>query len=265
MTTRVYNLIGLPLTAVMTIPFYIMAAATPVTAGSAVSLTLTPAAQTIKAGETLDMVIQVESGDQEVVGVDAYLDFDPAQLEVEDQNTDKDGVQISGGETLSTVIQNSADNTAGHINYSAGVLGAEAYPKGTILVATVRFKALVEAASTAVTFSTADTRTTMVSGPGGTDITGPLSSANYAIKGTAGTVSTAANNSLQTSTGSVKSSPAGSAAAVEKKPTGASTAAPASDSTSAVPWGLIGAIIAICLLATALILRNVIRKRSMKS
>ena len=57
---------------------------TPVLAAGNVDLTLGTATQSVKLGDIFDVVIQAQSGSQEVVGADVFLDFDPSRLEVVD-------------------------------------------------------------------------------------------------------------------------------------------------------------------------------------
>lgn len=135
--------------------------------------------------ETFDVVIQAQSGSQEVVGVDVYLNFDPAKLAVVDMNSEAAGIQITEGTNLTQLIINSADNTAGHIDYCAGILESEGepYPSGTFTIAIIRFQALAETSpTTSVSFSTSDDRPTYISGDIlGTEVTGTLTGDIYTI------------------------------------------------------------------------------------
>ncbi len=147
-----------------------------------VDLVLVTDAEPAVVDDTFDVVLQAQSGSQNVVGIDAYLNFDPAKLAVVDANSEAPGIQIATGTTLTQVIQNSADNTTGHINYCAGVLG-ESYPSGTFTVATIHFKALAATSPTTdVTFSTSIPRKTYASGDiEGTEVTGSLTGQTYTI------------------------------------------------------------------------------------
>jgi len=195
-------IIGTLLTAVIALSVLIGTAA-PITAESTVSLSLAPVEQTVKVGDTFDVAIQAESGSLEVVGIDAYLEFDPSKLAVVDMNSTKSGIQITAGDTLTTVIQNSADNTNGYINYSAGVLGADSYPSGTFTAATIKFEALAETSTaTAVEFSTSAKRTTMVSGESGSVITGSLTNGVYTLYSEATTTPTTTTTVTTTTTSS---------------------------------------------------------------
>ena len=146
-----------------------------------VNLILSLSTNTALVGTTFDVVIQAQSGGQAVVGIDACLDFDPAKLAVVDMVPGTAGIQISGGASLSMPLQNLADNTTGHIDYSAGSLSP--YPSGTFTVATIRFQALAATSpTTAVAFSTSGLRSTEVSGDVlGTNVTGTLTGGVYTI------------------------------------------------------------------------------------
>ena len=143
-------------------------------ASAAVNLVLSPSTSNNMIGDTFDVILQAQSGSQQVVGVDAYLDFDPAKLAVVDMDPAVPGCQIASGAAFSMPIRNTADNTAGHIDYSAGAINP--LPSGTFTVATIRFQALAATApTTAITFSTSDVRHTEVCGDiQGTDVTGTL-------------------------------------------------------------------------------------------
>jgi len=138
---------------------------------STVDLVLTPSTDSISVGETFEVDIQAEAGDLGVVGIDAYLDFDPEILAV---------AGITEGETLDTVIRNYSDNSTGHISYSAGILNGSS--SGTFTVATIRFVALAATTvDTAVTFSTTDIRYSMVTTTDGINVTGNLTGGSYTV------------------------------------------------------------------------------------
>jgi hypothetical protein len=150
-----------------------------------VDLILVSSTATVVVGDSFDVLIQARSGGQAVVGVDAYLDFDPTILAVVDMDNVTSGTQISGGTTLPEQIQNGADNISGHINYSAGALGGEGvtYPAGTFTVAAIRFRSLsTTAPNTAVTFANSGARKSYVSGDtSGTDVSGTLTGGIYIV------------------------------------------------------------------------------------
>jgi len=125
-----------------------------------VDISLQPSIRHVGVGEVFELVIQAEAGDQPVSGISAFIDFDPAYLEVLDADTGTPGIQITPGSTLPTVMLNGADNSLGTIDYSAGKLG-EPFPTGTFTVATIQFRALaLTSPSTSITFSTSPPRET---------------------------------------------------------------------------------------------------------
>lgn len=107
-----------------------------------VDLTLNPAATTVDIGQEFDVTVRVEAGTQTVDGAAAYLTFDPELLEV---------VSVTAGTSLSVELRNDYDNTEGRVNFAAGKLSA--FPSGTFTLATVRFRALAETASTGINYT----------------------------------------------------------------------------------------------------------------
>ena len=153
-----------------------------VLAAGSVDLTLATATQTVKLGDTFDVVIQAQSGSQEVVGADVFLNFDPSRLEVVDIDNVTAGTQILGGLSLTTELWNSADSSSGQIDYSAGKFIS--FPKGTFTIATVCFRALGTASpiDTVVDFSTSFDRPTKVVGDvKATNVTGTLIGSVYSL------------------------------------------------------------------------------------
>jgi hypothetical protein len=136
-----------------------------------VNISMQPATMNVGVGEVFDLVIQAEAGDQPVSGTSAFIDFDPAYLEVQ---------SVTPGASLSTVVQNTYNNTAGTIDYGAGKLG-EPFPTGTFTVATIHFKALaISSPSTSITFSTSVPRETRVD-YAGNDVTGTITGATVFV------------------------------------------------------------------------------------
>lgn len=120
--------------------------------GAVVDLVLLPSSQTVAMGDIFNITIEAQCNGQDVHGVSAYVDFDPACLEVQ---------SITPGATLSTVLQNTFSNTLGTLDYSAGIF-TPPLPSGTFTAATVSFKALNPSASTSISFDTTDPRKTNV-------------------------------------------------------------------------------------------------------
>jgi uncharacterized repeat protein (TIGR02543 family) len=102
-------------------------------------------------GEVFTLDIKADTGSGTADTVDAYLNFDPAYLQVVDMS----------GQPAATIEENSAlglaltlntvDNVAGQINFSASKYTTPAL-SGTLMVATVRLKALAVVSATPVAF-----------------------------------------------------------------------------------------------------------------
>ena len=148
-------------------------------AGDGVSLSIVPADQAVGVSDIFTVDIVVDAGQQTPTGIQAFVDFDPAKLEVQDADPSKPGIQVQGGIILSTELLNSADNQSGQIDYSAGYLSQLA-PGGTFVLATVTFKALEETTSTPLSFSTTFPRPTIVDSAG-TPVTGTLNNGTIRI------------------------------------------------------------------------------------
>jgi len=149
-------------------------------AASEVNISLQPATEHVGVGEVFDLIIQAEAGDQPVSGISAFIDFDPAYLEVVDADAETGGIQITPGSTLTMVMLNEADNSIGTIDYSAGKLG-EPFPTGTFTVATIQFRALAQTSPiTSIIFSTDFPRETVVD-YSGNDVTGTLTGGTVCI------------------------------------------------------------------------------------
>jgi hypothetical protein len=142
---------------------------------AAVDLLLLPASQTIDIGNTLVVDIQVKCNGQEIYGIDAFLDFNPAHLEVQ---------TIEGGGVLDT-LQNQYDNKSGAIDYSAGRL-TPPWPSNTFILASITFKtkSISNNVATQINFHTTnqpkDLRTTMVDHGG--NVTGTVTGATVIIQ-----------------------------------------------------------------------------------
>jgi LysM repeat protein len=114
--------------------------AAPQSAGTA-AMYLDPANHTVNVGQTFNTTVQVAAGAQQVNTVQVSLKFDPAYLEVMSLT------QVGG---LDGIVQNTYDNAAGTVSYSAGKLGGSV--TGTFPVVQITFKAKATVPSTAVEF-----------------------------------------------------------------------------------------------------------------
>jgi PKD repeat protein/photosystem II stability/assembly factor-like uncharacterized protein len=109
-----------------------------------VILNIHPAAQSVTLNQNFDVLIEVQAGAQSVDGAAAYLNFDPAYLQV---------VRIGAGSSFPTVLQNTFDNSVGRVNFAAGSALSGALPNGTFTLATVTFKAVALVSSTPIVFT----------------------------------------------------------------------------------------------------------------
>jgi hypothetical protein len=99
------------LVSVITLPALMIPALPASAAGTTVDLMLLPATQNIGSGDIFILTVQAQCGTQNVGGVSAFIDFNPAMLEVVDTDPLSDGIQITPGTTLNIPLENNADNT----------------------------------------------------------------------------------------------------------------------------------------------------------
>jgi len=159
----------------------LLAPATPVLAAQPVDRTLVTERLKSYVDSSFDVAIQASAGPQPVRGMDVYLDFDPAKLEVIDQDDSQEGVQISPAGAFGVILQNSVDNAAGRIAFSAG--SQENLPSWDFAVTAIRFKAKAATeTTTAVTFSTSPERTTLVLAEDQSFVTGQLNGLELSLE-----------------------------------------------------------------------------------
>ena len=103
-----------------------LAVGTPVAAQEGgVNISIQPFQVAAQVGDTFSVDIQIDAGDQQVAGVDAFINFDPTYLEV---------VAIIANLTkLDTEMYKNWDNTNGYADYCSAVEIWEGmtYPTGT--------------------------------------------------------------------------------------------------------------------------------------
>ncbi len=121
------------------------------TAVGHVNLRVMPFVSTVSCGEMFQKEVVVEAGTQPVAIAEAYLDFDPAHVEV---------ISIGDGAGL-WVWSKTFDNALGRIDVRAGSLGLP--PQGTFTLVTLymRAKDCSSAVATSITFSFAGFRQTI--------------------------------------------------------------------------------------------------------
>lgn len=124
----------------------------PTASAGTVTIAISPASRTVTVDEIFTLDIRIEDGSQPVDTAAAFLDFNPVYLVVVDANGNPVS-EITPGSALSTVLQNSVDNSAGHIDYVAGILTGTP-PSGSFTLATIPFKAMAQTAGggTPITF-----------------------------------------------------------------------------------------------------------------
>ena len=107
-------------------------------------LVLSPATPTVNVGDNFSITLQVQTGTQEVDGIEAYLDFNPAFVTV-------NSVVYNAGSQLPTVITNNFNQSLGQINVATGLFGG-GFVTGTFDYITINLTAAV-AGATSIDFS----------------------------------------------------------------------------------------------------------------
>lgn len=110
-------------------------------------LAIAPAATTVGVTQSFSVTIRVRTT-QPVDGAAAYINFDPAVLQV---------AQITAGSALPSVLHNQIDNVQGRLDFVAGALSAP-FPSADFTLATVFFTATQATASTPLNFAAANPR-----------------------------------------------------------------------------------------------------------
>ncbi len=94
-----------------------------------VNVNIEPSSRTVQAGDTFALQVKIKSGTQELDGLQTFVNFDPAYLQV---------TGITGGGVLSELYSD-FDNTLGQADYAgANILGTVS---GTFTLATIAFQA----------------------------------------------------------------------------------------------------------------------------
>jgi hypothetical protein len=118
-----------------------MMASPPTTRGTVV-ISVEPSTTQVKVGETFEIVVEVQAGEQEVDGASAYIELDPTYLEV---------VNMTAGGHLDLTLENSFDNGTGEINFAAGKLTSP-FPSGDFDLVTITLRAKAETPETSLDF-----------------------------------------------------------------------------------------------------------------
>jgi PKD repeat protein len=121
------------------------------TAASGESLALNPSSRSVQVGDVFTFALEVNTGTSSADTVGAYLDFNPAHLEVvKPDGSPATSVELNPAVGFDTVLANSVG--AGQINLAVSKFGGPLL-SGQFTVATIRFRAKAPVASTAVTLS----------------------------------------------------------------------------------------------------------------
>jgi hypothetical protein len=144
-------------------------------ASGLVGIAIEPASTTVNVDDEFDLDVRIDAGAAGVAAADVFIDFVPNDLEV---------VEIRDGQAL-TVIAKRYDNSSGTIDIGAGTLSTP--PTGTFVLATLRFraKANTQGHTTAVAFSLAAPRETVVKDEGDHNLLGASTNGTVRINASA--------------------------------------------------------------------------------
>ena len=117
-------------------------------ASGGTSITFSPSSSTATVGDTVVVDVRINDAAQ-VYGAEVHISFDPARLQVLDDDPSQPGVQILPGSFFprsdpSYIVQNQADNTAGTIDFAITLLAPESPLNGSGTLASIRFAAQIE-------------------------------------------------------------------------------------------------------------------------
>jgi len=172
------------------------ATATRVTSGN-VTIQMQPATQTVAPGSTFDVDVVIDPQGVGIAAADVYINFDPLYLAVN---------QILDGTGLD-IFAKLFDNGAGTIDIGAGTLGSPLTTPFTLVTLRFQAKAGTGGTPTALLFSFAPGRMTVVKDEGDQDQLGPASNASVSITGPTPTSPPATATRTPTSTRTATSTP----------------------------------------------------------
>ena len=161
--------------------FTYAATASVVVGGGSATLSLSSASGSYSTGDIFFVNILLNTGGIAIQGVDvAYLNYNPALLEVQDDDGAVSGVQITAGALMPSTLTNIADNTSGKITFSQVTDSGASYT-GSGTLATIRFKALsAGTANVNFDFTAGSTIDTNIASAGD-DILGSVTNGSYVI------------------------------------------------------------------------------------
>src|SRR3989344_5826330 len=147
---------------------------------SAATLSLSPSGGGYNVGDIISVNILLDTQGAPVQGADIrHLNYNPALLEAQDENTGIAGVQITPG-TLMPTMANSVDTANGKILFAQAISGSGTFT-GSGTLATARFKVLASgAANLNFNFTPGDTSDTNVAYDA-VDLLTSVGNASYAL------------------------------------------------------------------------------------
>ncbi len=155
----------------------------------AATLSLSPNSGSYPTDQVFTVNVLLDTEGQSIDGVDIYyLNYNPNQLEVQDDNDIQPGIQITAGSLIPLTQTNSVDNTTGKITFSQITAGGNTFKSdGAQILATIHFKVLkAENTTVSFDFKPEDTRDSNIASKG-IDI---LTSATNAVYGSLPTTET---------------------------------------------------------------------------
>ena len=111
------------------------------------TIQISPGSKTVSVGETFSVQVQVDTGSYDVDSAQAYVNFDPALLQVQN---------MTGGSTLPQLYK-AWDNGAGTLGYSAALLSGSP-ATGVFTLVTIEFLAVGGTPGTELPFNTSHPR-----------------------------------------------------------------------------------------------------------
>ncbi len=127
---------------------------------NAATLSLSPSSGSYSVGQIFTVNILLDTQGQSIDGVDIrYLNYNPSQLEVQDDNATQTGIQITTGNLMPLTQANNVDKTTGKITFSQITAGGSTFKSsGAQILATIHFK-ILQAVNTTVSFDYVSGRT----------------------------------------------------------------------------------------------------------
>jgi len=109
------------------------------------SVSVDPSSATVAVDDTVDVAVRIDDASN-LYSASFHLSFDPAVLEVVDADPSRVGLQIFPGtfpgpsEGPGDIVTNTADNTAGTVDYDFTLLDPAPAANGSGVLATIRFR-----------------------------------------------------------------------------------------------------------------------------